>query len=160
LVDVKRAGLDEWSAIRDVRLVALQNTPDAFWATHAEEVDKPEAWWRDFIAAGAWFLAWDGDRPVGIVAVLRGPELGDTTRRLISMWVEPPARGAGIGVSLVEAAIAWARSDGAREVQLEVLEGNEPAARLYERCGFRPTGATLALPRDPKLIEREYRLHL
>ncbi|HYI44307.1 MAG TPA: GNAT family N-acetyltransferase [Actinomycetota bacterium] len=160
MVEIRGAGADEWSTIRKVRLAALTDTPDAFWATHVEEIDKPEAWWRHFINAGAWFLAWDGDRAVGIVAVLRDPELGEATRRLISMWVHPEARGAGIGVELVDAAVAWARVDGAREVQLEVTAGNDAAARLYERCGFSPTGVTTPLPRDPALIESEYLLVL
>jgi GNAT superfamily N-acetyltransferase len=160
VIEIHRAGPDDWSTVRRIRLAALRDTPDWFWATYEEEVEKAESGWRDFIAAGAWFLAHLDDRAVGIAAGVRVPELGDSSRQLISMWVEPDARGRGIGSNLVEAVRTWARADGAKELQLQVTANNHAAARLYQRCGFEPTGRTEPLPRKPALIEREMRLSL
>jgi RimJ/RimL family protein N-acetyltransferase len=36
---------------------------------------------------------------------------------------------------------------------LWVTESNAPARRLYERCGFTPTGDRQPLPSDPSLPE-------
>lgn len=160
MIKVEQVGPDRWRTVREVRLAALRDSPDWFWATYEEEVDKPESWWRDFIRAGAWFVARADDRPVGITAAIRQPELGDPARQLISMWVEPAARGAGIGAKLIDAAAAWGRADGAKELRLQVTENNDAAARLYERCGFERTGRTERLPRNPSLIEHEMRLLL
>jgi len=157
---IKRIGSDEWRTVRRVRLAALKDTPDWFWSAYEEEVDKPESWWRDFIELGAWFIAYETDRPVGVAAAIAGPELHESDRQLISMWVAPEVRGQGIGTQLVEAVKAWARESGVRELQLEVTEGNGDAARLYERCGFRATGRTTPLPRNPELVEREMRLRM
>lgn len=101
-----------------------------------------------------------GQTIVGIAAAIRVPELEDSARLLISMWVEPDARRAGIGTKLVEAVKDWARADGARELRLQVTEDNRAAARLYERCGFEWTGRTEPLPRKPALVEHEMRLLL
>src|SRR5919106_460409 len=120
MIDVVRVGPDEWSTVRKVRLAALLDTPDLFWSTHDDEVDKPESWWREFVDAGAWFVAYDGGLPVGISAAIRDPELEESDRQLISMWVEPDARGGGVGAKLIEAVKAWARADGARALQLQV----------------------------------------
>jgi len=47
-------------------------------------------------------------------------------------------RGQGVGRALLEAVEREARLRGACKVTLEVLEGNAPARRAYERAGFRP----------------------
>ncbi len=65
--------------------------------------------------------------------------------RLRDMWivngvyVDPNARGRGVGGVLVEAALASAREARAR-VGLYVREDRVEARRLYERLGFRPVG--------------------
>ena len=160
MIAIRQVGPDEWETVRTIRLAALTDTPDWFWATYEEEVDKPEAWWRDRIESGAWFIAFDDDRAVGVAAAIRAPELEDSDRQLISMWVSPGARNRGIGLELVDAVKAWARDDGATALQLMVTQGNDAAARLYERCGFRATGTTTPLPRNPALVEHEMHLRL
>jgi GNAT superfamily N-acetyltransferase len=70
---------------------------------------------------------------------------------LISMWVRPQARGYGVGEALIAAVLDWARARQARSVHLWVTETNKPACRLYERCGFSPTGERHALPCNPAL---------
>jgi len=55
------------------------------------------------------------------------------------VFVDPTARGRGIGQELVEAALASAREERVR-VGLYVREDRAEARRLYERLGFRPLG--------------------
>ena len=59
---------------------------------------------------------------------------------LYAMWVAPEARRSGAGAALVDAVVAWAAAHGALRVRTEVTVGNDGAARLYERTGFRATG--------------------
>jgi RimJ/RimL family protein N-acetyltransferase len=160
MTEIKRLSSDEWRTVRKIRLAALKDSPNWFWATYDEEVDKPEAWWRDFIEAGAWFIAHEGDDPVGIAAAIRDPELDESDRQLISMWVVPEARNRGIGAGLVDAVMTWAREEGVQELQLQVTEDNHAAKHLYEQSGFRATGRAEPLARDPRLIEHEMRMHL
>lgn len=77
---------------------------------------------------------------VGNVSLQRNPTRRDT-------WVignvatHPAWRNRGISTALIHAAIAFARSRQGRFVALQVVEGNTPALRVYERAGFRALGA-------------------
>ncbi len=76
-------------------------------------------------------VALDGDEPVGIANLgVRGDRgwIG-------GIGVVPRARRRGVGRLLMEALLAEAPP----AVQLEVLEQNEPAIRLYESLGFERT---------------------
>ncbi|KAA1400442.1 GNAT family N-acetyltransferase [Aeromicrobium ginsengisoli] len=85
--------------------------------------------WRARLADGPCFIAYDDERPVGMVA---GRVVGGAAE-LISMWVAPEARRRGIGRTLIERVVAWA--DG-RPLSLRVMDGNAPAVTAYERQGF------------------------
>jgi len=157
LIDVKRVRADEWQVIRDVRLRALADAPEAFATTHAEAAARPDDWWRDWaersaVDAGmAMFLAREGGEPVGI-----GGVVGDQDRfDVISMWTEPDHRGKGIASALLQAAVAFA---GNAPVFLSVTEGNDHARRLYERHGFAATGVSEPLRSNPRLAMHELRL--
>jgi GNAT superfamily N-acetyltransferase len=76
-------------------------------------------------------------------------------RDLISMWVHPAHRGRGIATRLLRSVIEWAAEDGALEVALWVADGNAPAAAVYRRAGFVPTGRRQPLPSNPAVGEEE-----
>lgn len=56
---------------------------------------------------------------------------------LEDLFVRPDVRRGGLGAALVEAALKRARERGARWIELDAYEDNEPAIALYERYGFR-----------------------
>lgn len=167
---VARVRPDDWRELRDVRLRALADAPSAFGSTLAREAAFPDDVWRERAAQGRTLLARTvpddgrladgdpagGDRSpgpvVGIAAVV--PSLGDATvAELVSVWVEPGARGSGVAESLLARAEDLAAGLGARTLALWVTATNAPALRLYERAGFVPTGETQPLPSDPRLVE-------
>jgi ribosomal protein S18 acetylase RimI-like enzyme len=51
--------------------------------------------------------------------------------------VDEAARGHGVGAALTQAAVGFARADGARTVDLTSRPARAAANRLYERLGFR-----------------------
>ncbi|HEY2589448.1 MAG TPA: GNAT family N-acetyltransferase [Tepidisphaeraceae bacterium] len=144
---------------RSIRLRALQDTPTAFGSTYARESRLSDADWLNRAAQwngdrSAAFLAWDGDEPCGIVAgFLEQDE--PTMAHLVSMWVAPTHRRAGVGRLLVNAVIDWMRSRGATALRLMVTSNNDVAQRFYERLGFTPTGRTEPYPNDAALFEFE-----
>jgi GNAT superfamily N-acetyltransferase len=87
---------------------------------------------------GRILLAGLGERAVGLACVsfTWTLDLGGHSAWLDELFVEPDLRSKGIGQALLRAAIEEARSTGAIAVDLEVVEGHERAARLYERHGF------------------------
>ena len=68
------------------------------------------------------------------------------------VYVRPEARGRGLGADLLRAA-AEQVGEGAT-LELEVLESNEGARRLYERLGFSTVERTLAAPVSALLAAR------
>ncbi|OLY90944.1 Acetyltransferase (GNAT) family protein [Cnuella takakiae] len=55
---------------------------------------------------------------------------------LNDLYVTAAARRLGAGRKLIDAALAFARTEGAGYVQLETAEDNHNARRLYETIGF------------------------
>lgn len=133
---------DDWQVWRELRLAALTDAPEAFCATLAEwqgEGDTEERWrGRLSIPGGRDLVALLDSTYVGMVSGVPGEE--PTSAGLISMWVSPQARGRGVGEALVGAVRAWAAERGSAELVLDVMPGNQPATRLYERAGFAHRG--------------------
>jgi ribosomal protein S18 acetylase RimI-like enzyme len=139
-ITIHRLGVGDWLVWRSVRLEALADAPAAFGSTLAEWVDAPDDRWRARIRdVPLNLIARLDDRPVGQVGATRTGRPGAV--ELISMWVSPAARGAGMGDALVDAVISWAASEGATQVELSVKESNGPALPLYVRHGFPVIGA-------------------
>jgi GNAT superfamily N-acetyltransferase len=151
MADIRRAGIDDWQELRDVRLDALADAPYAFLSTHAKEVDLTEAEWHARAEQGAWFIASQHDVAVGLVAVY--PTSFASTREVRSMWVREPARGSHVAADLMNAALAYARDDGASELRLWVAHGNDRARRFYARMGFTVADDGVPLRGDTNVCE-------
>jgi GNAT superfamily N-acetyltransferase len=154
MVVVRAATMEEWQVLRDIRLDALREAPDAFGSTYAEQAASVEADWRRRISRGGTFFAYvpevNGTEPAGLVG---GFQEKPGTVELVSLWVRPHARGLGVGEALVAAVIDWARTRNASSVHLWLTEANRHARVLYERCGFWPTDERQPLPAKPDLTE-------
>ena len=135
---------DEWRLWQDLRLQALATSPEAFGDTLDRARSQSDSEWQEIVASSArpdrtFLVVERPGRAVGMARVYLADD--DPSRaELFSMWVMPAERGTGAGRALVDAAIDWARSNGVSELTLHVTEGNEPATRLYEACGFVDTG--------------------
>ncbi|WP_245614122.1 GNAT family N-acetyltransferase [Actinokineospora inagensis] len=145
---IRRATPDDWSAIRSIRLTALADAPYAFASNLAAEQPHPESRWRAWPAEHAVFLAWSGDRPVGITVGIPGDEVD-----MISVWTDPGFRGTGLATDLVETLVTWAGSRSATAVTAWVVGDNPRARRFYARLGFTLTGKEMPWPNDPSITE-------
>lgn len=90
-------------------------------------------------ARGDILLAQVGDRAVGVAVFAYSWTLehGGLSCWLDELYVEPGLRSSGIGRALLLRGIEHVKGRGAAAIDLEVVEGHERAARLYEREGFR-----------------------
>jgi GNAT superfamily N-acetyltransferase len=61
------------------------------------------------------------------------------------LYVRPASRGRGLGTELLRAVATQAQAAGAEMLELEVLEHNEPARKLYDALGFRTVERVLAI---------------
>ena len=151
---IRQTTADDWELLREVRLRALADSPDAFLETVAGAANFPESRWRERATPGdtqACFLREEGSGMVSCF-VADDPALVF----LVGMWVAQELRGTGVGRELVERVVAWAREHDASRVCLSVEPGNDAAARLYERCGFVETHDPPPFPYEPNAENRFY----
>lgn len=83
---------------------------------------------------GEIFFALEGGRVLGTCAVIPA---GDGTFELAKLAVDPAAQGRGLGRTLAEAALGFARNRRANRVILVSNSTLVPALRLYASLGFR-----------------------
>jgi ribosomal protein S18 acetylase RimI-like enzyme len=77
-----------------------------------------------------------GGRWRAMVLRLLGSDV-DTTRFLLDgLCVSDTAQGQGVGTALLEAIVSEGRARGFHAVRLDVVDTNQRARALYERCGF------------------------
>jgi GNAT superfamily N-acetyltransferase len=141
---VRRVGRVDWEVVRELRLRALVNAPEAFGSTHEREVAFPNNVWIDRLgtATNATFVCDADGGPCGVVTMVRDASDARLGWR-VGMWVEPSVRGTGAADLLVRAAMTWAEEECLATVRFLVMDDNDCAGRLYRRHGFRSTGARL-----------------
>jgi ribosomal protein S18 acetylase RimI-like enzyme len=143
----------------ELRLQALQESPEAFGSTYAETVRRGLESYRQRLLqplTETFTLgAYASGRLVGMVAFFR--DTGDKDRHkgyIVGMYVEPQSRGQGIGRALVAEAIARARQvPDVVQLQLAVVTSNVAARHLYQALGFVAYGLE---PRALRLGEDQY----
>ena len=135
------------AAYRALMLEAYALHPDAFTSSVAERAEQPLVWWTERVsederASDVVFGAFGGEGLLGVAGL--SFETREKVRHkstLFGMYVPMCYRHNGLGRRLVLAALDYARTRSEVEiVQLTVTEGNTPAQRLYESCGFMPFG--------------------
>ena len=158
MIVIERVTPETALVLKDVRLRALLDSPTAFSSTYAKESALPdEEWMKRSVRWGsegsAMFLAMEGDVACGIVGAYEEEQA--QRAQVVSMWVDPASRRAGVGEALIDAVVKWAAARAVRELKLMVTSVNEGAISFYERMGFRMTGETAVYPNDATIIEFE-----
>jgi ribosomal protein S18 acetylase RimI-like enzyme len=143
-LEIAIVGPEEWQLFRALRLRALREAPYAFGSRYDDWVEAPESRWRDRLANVPLNVA--ARRDGELVGMASGVYDGEDQAELISMWVDPAARGCGVAAGLVAAVVAWATAAG-RTTYLMVRSDNARAIAAYTRAGF----VDLGIPpdRDP-----------
>lgn len=142
---VRRLAAEDAPALRQLRLDALRETPEAFGSSYEEEHTLTLADIRAWIVPAddsAMFGAFVDRALAGIVGVARQRKLKMRHKAQIwSVYVAPEMRGHGLARLLLRAAIDHAAAmHGVRTVLLSVTANNTAACRLYASLGFEQYG--------------------
>jgi GNAT superfamily N-acetyltransferase len=153
VVEIRRVRAGEGTRLRELRLRALADSPNALYSSLDDEATRPLTEWERDVAAlavgrgGAMFVAVERDEWVGMAGAFSHPERQDTMKAWAG-WVDPRARSRGLGRALVEAVADWARAAGALHLEVAVAENNDRALAFCRRAGFTPTGEVKPVPWD------------
>jgi GNAT superfamily N-acetyltransferase len=121
-----------WIAHRQAILYAREYDWDETYEALAAEILAAFVKTRDPNRERGWIAIRD-DRILGSVFLMRGSE---TTAKLRLLYVEPDARGLGLGRRLVDACIDYARQKDYRTLTLWTNDVLVPARRIYQVAGF------------------------
>ena len=70
---------------------------------------------------------------------------GDMIANDLGLFLDPKVRGGRLAFRLVAAWITWSKMAGAKQIRPGVVSGSKAAEEMYERMGFRKTGATFCM---------------
>jgi len=134
---VRQLTSDDVEAFRTIRLEALQDSPEAFGGDYAHESQQPIESFLRQITHSAIFGAFAASTLKGVVGLFwDSAEKRRHLGHLYTVYVSPDARGTGMGLPIIEAALTYAQSRGLLQVMLGVAVPNTPAIKLYRRAGF------------------------
>lgn len=141
-INVRTLGEDDWQIYRDIRLDALNESPDAFAASASKEREIDENEWRERMRRSRRLLAEnEAGEKVGVVS-LRIDERDDEDTpygELFGLWVKPDLRGAGVADALLDAVLTQARADKLGAVLYWVGTDNARGVAFASGSGFLPT---------------------
>ncbi len=130
-----------------------------FWLDHHINYPKwmyknypSEDWVRQMTAAGEQYLCTEGEQLIGAFVLNDDPqgnykkgnwsiELPEGSYMVLhALAIAPELQGRGLGAEVVRFCVEKARADGYKALRLDIVPGNLPARKLYERNGFRYVG--------------------
>jgi ribosomal protein S18 acetylase RimI-like enzyme len=121
---------------RDIRLEALQQSPEAFGSTFEAECAQPLTWFADRLDGSAVFGALRDIALLGVAGFFARTGAKEAHKGVLwGTYVRPDARRHGAGRQLVQAVLDHARQH-VELVQLSAIGDNKPALRLYASLGF------------------------
>lgn len=126
-----------WIVSRQTILYAQEYGWDGTYEALAAEILAGFVKAHDPAAERSWIAERDGS-VVGSVFVMRGSA---EVAKLRLLYVEPAARGTGLGRRLVDECIRFSRTAGYRTLSLWTNDVLVPARRIYQRAGFKCVAA-------------------
>ena len=145
-VEVRQLEASDWALYKEIRLRALQDSPDSFCASFDNEAAFTDEHWQERLGTdgSAYLIAELDGNVIGLVCGVL-PSTNDAYGNIYQMWVDPEFRGNGVGKVLLARIIHWAMNGKAPGLELGVTTINEEAVSLYELAGFTTVGELVPL---------------
>ncbi|WP_250445720.1 GNAT family N-acetyltransferase [Actinotalea sp. C106] len=151
---------DDWARLAAIRLRALEQDQGAFGSSLAREQGFGEKHWRMRLRSSTWLVLGEPEQDAGVLCLIEEPGAPADERHVVSLWVDPDLRRRGHGQALLDTAAGRAAEVGAVRLTLWAIDSNKAATALYRRAGYVATGASMPLPRDPRLTEHRWEKRL
>ncbi len=152
---------NRWKEYKNLRLEAVQNSPQSFLATVQETLAEKDSEWESKIN-NMFFAVSETDELVGMAGCYRDSKQKlNHVANIVSVYVTPSYRGKGVGRKLLEAVIAHAKnSPGVTKLQLGVITTQVEAYTLYTSLGFQNVGTLKMATKVDDTYYDEYLLEM
>lgn len=143
-IEIISLSASQWRVYSNLRLRAIQDSPQAFLDTEEQTITFPASKWRQRLADAAAGKSWqlfaklDG-KLVGMIGAYRSDEdVRKDSVTAVGLWVAPEARGKGVGRQLMEALLrAVKKNELIKTIRLSVNVEQTAAVALYKKLEFR-----------------------
>jgi ribosomal protein S18 acetylase RimI-like enzyme len=145
-VQIVKLQPSQWEAYKNLRLRALQEEPQAFGSSYAENVSKPDNYWverlTDVEEGKNWLVfAKENNNLIGMMGGFRKDDDPEDVVNVIAVYVAKEARGKGVSKKLMQALLEdFEKDPSINKVKLSVNKEQIPAVKLYESFGFKVVG--------------------
>ncbi|WCO00331.1 GNAT family N-acetyltransferase [Psychroserpens ponticola] len=144
--DIRKLSPNESNSYRELRLQCLKNYPTNFTSNYEDEKAKEKLFFQPFIeqansnnfVIGAFY----NNNLIGISGFQRYERLKiDHRGIIIQVYVKPQFQGKSVGINLIKFTLSEAfKIQGIEQVEIDVIESNTKAAKVYEKIGFAEYG--------------------
>ena len=141
-MELRELTVDDWSALRDLRLHALRSELGLFFVHPDDEAKRSDEDWMTLARgddAHQVFGLFEGERLVGMTGIFTDRD--DPSGRTAGFgmtYLMPEFRGQGIAARLYETRLAWVRARPKFErVTVGHRRSNDASRRSIEKFGFR-----------------------
>ncbi len=148
---------DDWQIWKDIRLEALQNSPESFGSSIEEECDWPDLKFQNGLNRSHIFGAFIENDLVACAGYYVLNFLKTQHRGVIwGMYTRPKSRKQGIASALIQTVITDAKSK-VLQLHLTCVTSNRGAIQFYQKQGFKIYGTE---PRALKIGDTFFDEHL
>ncbi|MES2766213.1 MAG: GNAT family N-acetyltransferase [Bacteroidota bacterium] len=154
-IEIRELTIDDADKLTHLRQIALKTNPEAFGSTIEEEKGDDGERFKKSLETGGYFVlgAFKNSELVGMCGFIQEKRLKTKHKGTIwGMFVQPEARGLGIGRNLLKSGVEKAfKNEEVEQIILYVVDENQAACNLYESFGFKTYGTEMrALKKDGK----------
>ncbi|WNQ10651.1 GNAT family N-acetyltransferase [Paenibacillus aurantius] len=144
-MEIRLLGPEDAGRYKEIRLKALQTSPEAYSASYEEELAMSLEEWNRRLAANEHTFTFGAilkSRLAGIATLVLGQKKKLAHRaQIVAVYVAPETRGKGLAKQLMTEAIKKAKeTERVEQIHLTVTASNEPARSLYAGLGFQTYG--------------------
>lgn len=122
--------------LRNIRLKALADSPEAFGGEYKNESEKPLNYWENHLRISNWCLVEASNQDIGLLEVSQAKDKDNADCWLSSWWLDRSYRGQGISKLMVDWVDQLCQERGWVKQGLGVWPENQQAISAYIRVGF------------------------
>jgi len=145
---IRKAELKDYSAIKNLMLIALKEDPKAFSVSFEEYFPNSEYWWMGYInpfltnGNQEMYVSMDGENLEGMIGITYdNKQRKKHIASFVWFYVDKAKRGQGVGKALMNKALEVLEANKEiLKLSLLVVATQEKAIEIYKKNGFEING--------------------